>query len=106
MRATYLALVVLGTVVPYIFFIQYFNAGFGTIDFLKALFANNAVGGISADVFISSFAFWAFVFFEKRVKHAWVFVVLNILIGLSCALPAYLYLRSYSLLGKPRELVA
>ena len=97
MKNTYLLLAVTGAIVPYVFFLQYFGAaGFGLLTFVTALFANGAAGGFTADVLISSLVFWLFLFQQRSRGHGpnpAVFIVLNLLIGLSCALPAYLYAR-------------
>ena len=97
LKTTYLVLAVTGAIVPYVFFLQYFGeAGFGLSTFVTALFANGAAGGFSADVIISSLVFWLFLFQQRSRGHGpnpTVFIVLNLLIGLSCALPAYLYTR-------------
>ena len=97
LKTTYLVLAVIGAIVPYVFFLQYFGeAGFSLPAFVTALFANGAAGGFTADVLISSFVFWLFMFQQRSRGHGpnpTVFIVLNLLIGLSCALPAYLYTR-------------
>jgi len=91
-----LGLAVLGAVLPYVFFFRFFQAhGLGG-DFVAALFANGAAGGFATDVLVSSLVFWIFLFRESKrvgVRHAWVFVVLNLAIGLSCALPLFLWAR-------------
>lgn len=59
MRRVYLALSILGAVVPYIFFIGHFRAqGLGLGAFISALFANGAAGGFTSDILISSLVFW------------------------------------------------
>lgn len=94
-KKLYLLLAVGGAVVPYIFFIQHFaDAGLGLADFLAALFVNGAAGGFTADLLIASLVFWIFMF-QRRAndtapKPFW-FIIINLTIGLSCALPAYLY---------------
>jgi hypothetical protein len=90
LKAFYLVLAIVGAIVPLAFFAQFFGAG--QVDFISALFVNGAAGGFSADLFISSFVFWAYIW-SKRANgpNMWTFVALNLLIGLSCALPAYLY---------------
>ena len=97
MKRLYLVLAIIGAVVPYVFFIQHFSGeGFGLPTFLRAMFANPAAGGISADLLLSSFIFWGFMFQQQsrgKGPGPAVFVVLNLLIGLSCAFPAYLYAR-------------
>lgn len=95
MKSLYLFLAVVGAVVPYLFFVQHFAAaGLGLGDFLAALFVNGAAGGFAADLLIASLVFWIYLFARGEGVRALVFVALNLLIGLSCALPAYLYVRA------------
>lgn len=97
LKALYLALAVAGAVIPYAFFLQHFSsAGLGLVDFLGAAFANGAAGGFTADVIISSVVFWIAMIHYRKTKDGpspTLFVVLNLCIGLSCALPAWLYAR-------------
>lgn len=97
MKRLYLALAVLGAVVPYAFFLQQFAAeGLSLRAFVAALFANPAAGGFTADLLLSSGVFWIAIFRQHsrgRGPHPAPYVLLNLLVGLSCALPAYLYAR-------------
>lgn len=95
-RSLYLLLAVLGGVAPWLFFLQFFHLEGLAGDFVGALLANGAAGGFTADLLISSLVFWLFLFPEARrvgVGRPWVFVALNLLIGLSCALPLFLWAR-------------
>lgn len=104
MKALYLAAAVVGAIVPYIFFFQHIgSSGFGLAAFVSAVFANPAASGFAADLLLSSFLFWVFMFHRNRFSHGpnpYGFIALNLLIGLSCALPAYLYAQE---LGRPRS---
>lgn len=95
LKKIYLALAFAGAIVPYIYFVQHFtDTGFGVGDFISAVFANPAAGGFTADLLISSFVFWIAMFSRfgrGKGPKPLLFVVLNLTIGLSCALPAYLY---------------
>jgi len=96
MKKIYLVLAILGAVIPYVFFIGFFQEhGINFPEFLKALFVNGAAGGFSADLLFTSFVFWLFMFVEtkKQGPSPYLFIVLNLTIGLSCALPAYLYAK-------------
>ena len=97
MKKAYLTLAVIGAIVPYIFFFQFIQAeGFNIPSFVSSLFVNGAAGGFSADLLLSSFIFWLFMFQELRKANnpkPYLFIILNLTIGLSCALPAYLYAR-------------
>ncbi len=97
MKYLFLLLAVLGTIVPYIFFARFMiEQGTDLGEFVRALFANPAASGFTADLLITSTAFWIWSFFESRsngMRHWWVFVVLNLTVGLSCAFPLFLYFR-------------
>lgn len=97
MKALYLSLAVVGTVVPWGFFLEHLSAvGPRPGDFVAALFASGPAGGFTVDLVIASLVFWLAMFHRRRQEDApapWPFILLNLAIGLSCALPAYLYAR-------------
>ena len=97
LRVAYLALAVAGTVIPYYFFADHFEAhGFGLLAFLGAVFANGAASGFAADLVVSSLVFWISMFALRRRADGpapWGFMIVNLCIGLSAALPLYLYVR-------------
>jgi len=94
MKNIYLIGAIIGSIVPYLFFFQFIQTeGLNLIEFSSSLFVNGAACGFSADLLITSFVFWAYMF--SKVKDGqpkpYVFIALNLTIGLSCSLPAYLY---------------
>lgn len=92
MKNLYLTLAIIGAVVPYLFFFGFIAAeGLNLAGFVSALFANGPAGGFTADLLISSVVFWIFIFSRSDGPQPWLFIALNLTIGLSCALPAYLY---------------
>ncbi len=95
MKKIYLVAAIIGAIIPCLFFFQLIQLnGINLPAFMSALFVNGAAGDFSADLLISSFVFWAFMFHQQKVSNApkpWLFIALNLGIGLSCALPAYLY---------------
>jgi len=93
LKKVYLLMAIVGAIVPYLFFGSFFMAeGFNVLLFAQGVFANGAAGGFTADLFISSFVFWAFMFSRQQSgPKPWAFIVVNLTIGLSCALPAYLW---------------
>ncbi len=97
MKTLYLALAIVGAVLPYVFFLQHFSSeGISLPGFVAALFANPAAGGFTADLLFTSVVFWIFMFQQRRREKGpspALFVALNLLIGLSCAVPAYFYAR-------------
>jgi len=97
MKTLYLVLAIIGAVLPYAFFIQHFSSeGVSLPRFVAALFANPAAGGFTTGLLFTSAVFWIFMFHQRsreKGPRPILFIVLNFLIGLSCALPAYLYAR-------------
>jgi len=97
MKQLYLALAILGAVIPYVFFVQFVGSAEPTLDvFLRQLFSTAPAGGVTADLLITSAVFWIWSFREARLRAMgrwWAYVVVNLLIGLSCAFPLFLYFR-------------
>ncbi len=104
MKNVYLALAILGAIVPYVFFLDHFDsAGLSIGTFVASAFVNGAAGGATADLVISSLVFWAYLG-SRRAPQLWLYVLVNLLIGLSCALPLYLYRTATT--AEPRATVA
>ncbi|WP_150522994.1 DUF2834 domain-containing protein [Roseibium sediminis] len=97
LKTFYLVMTIVGTVIPWVFFSRFFaENGLDVPLFLQSLFANGAAGGFSADVLISIFVFWVWSFADARhlgVRTWWMVLPAGFTVGLSCALPLYLYLR-------------
>lgn len=93
MKQFYLVAALAGALVPYAFFTNFALAeGLNVGLFIQSLFANGAVAGFTTDLLISSVVFWIFMWSRRQTgPKPWLFVVLNLSIGLSCALPAYLW---------------
>jgi hypothetical protein len=96
MKTVYLILSVIGAIVPYIFFLQFMASGAPPDDFVRQLFTTAPAGGFTADLVITSLVFWIWSFGEARrlaMSRWWIYPVANLAIGLSCALPLFLYVR-------------
>ena len=95
MKTVYLIAAIAGAIIPLLFFANFAAAeGVSPVAFVQALFVNGAAGGFTADLLISSFVFWIYMFSQQsRGPKPWLFIALNLCIGLSCALPAYLYAK-------------
>ncbi len=97
MRKIYLTLAILGGIIPYLFFFKFIQVeGLNLPLFMESLFVNGAAGGFSADLLFTSFVFWLFMFLQAKESNGpkpYLFIFLNLAIGLSCALPAYLYAK-------------
>ena len=100
MKNFYLAAAILGAAIPCVFFFNFTQVnGIDLPKFTSSLFVNGAAGGFTADLLISSFVFWAFILQQRGRANGprpALFIALNLCIGLSCALPAYLYAREKS----------
>ncbi len=94
-KQLYLLLAIAGAVIPYyFFFLHVADQGFDLSAFVRAVFATHAASGFTIDLLISSLVFWVAIVARKNAGRGptpWVFIALNLLVGLSCALPAYLY---------------
>ena len=107
MRTYYLLLAIAGAIIPLAFFAQFFFGGgheAASLDFVSALFVNGAAGGFTADLLISSWVFWGYMWSRRASGPKMLpFVALNLCIGLSCALPAYLYAATTRNIYRPLE---
>jgi hypothetical protein len=96
-KTFYLIAAVIGTIIPWIFFASFFAAeGINVPLFISSLFENGAAGGFSADVLISIVVFWVWSFADAQrngIRRWWWVLPASFLVGLSLALPLYLYLR-------------
>ena len=107
MKNLYLTAAVLGAVIPCAFFAPFIiQNGLALPEFARLLFANLPAGGFTADLLISSYVFWIWSRRESQlhgIQHWWVFVVLNLTIGLSCALPLFLFFRNGHVKQSPAD---
>jgi hypothetical protein len=106
LKKLYAGLCVVGFVLPYIPFTLFvMDNGLDLGQFVQSLFVNNSTAMLTADIVISSLVFWLFLFYEGRrlgMKNLWVYVAANLLVGLSLALPLFLYFREAALEGQAR----
>jgi hypothetical protein len=96
-KNAYLGLGVAGTVLAWAAFLPFVAVhGLDLGLFIDQLFATPVSAFFGWDVIVSSFALWAFVFFEGRrlgMKHLWAPIVANVAVGVSLGLPLFLYMR-------------
>jgi hypothetical protein len=97
----YLILAILGFLAPYYFFLQMPGEnGFDLARLLQPLFSNNLLTGVAMDLTVSVIVFWVFVFMEAsklQMKNPWAYLLATLLVGLSFALPLFLYFRERKL---------
>ena len=100
-RNIYLGLAILGFLVPYYFFLQLpAENGFDLPLLIQPFFANNFMKGAAMDLTISVIVFWVYAFAEAnrlQMKNPWAYVLATLLVGLSFALPLFLYFRERQL---------
>jgi hypothetical protein len=101
LRHRYLIIAVLGTVVPYLFFLQFLlENGLDLVLFAEQMLGTEIAAFFTWDVVISTLAVLTLIFTEGRrlqMKNLWLYVVFNLLVGVSLALPAFLYARQKQL---------
>ena len=96
MKSFYLIAAIIGAIVPYATFFGYLAYVPGSSSALSLAWGNPIAAATLADFTISCLVFWPFVFAESRrvdIRYWWLFMATNIFIGLSFALPAFLYVR-------------
>jgi hypothetical protein len=97
LQTIYLTLCILGFVLPYSQFVPFLaEHGLDFKLFFEQLFTNRISSFFAMDILVSSIAFWIFVFYEdtrSQMKLLLVYVVSNLIIGLSFALPLFLLIR-------------
>jgi predicted exporter len=96
-KYVYLALCIAGTLLPYSQFVPFLREhGLDMRLFVEQLFATRISAFFALDVVVSSVVLWTFVFVEgprRGVKRLWMPIAASLLVGVSLALPLFLYLR-------------
>jgi hypothetical protein len=86
-----------GCVLPLNYFVRFLTAeGLNVSLFFQQLFHNNVSAFFAMDVFVSTIVLWIFVFVEgkrRNMKALWVYVAATMLVGVSLALPLFLFFR-------------
>lgn len=98
MRYVWLALAVWGTIHPMYYFVAWFNANtWHIMAMVDAWHANAATSGLVWDLTIAAvtLTIWAiYEAFSRKNYLSLLAVPATFMIGVSCGLPLYLYLRS------------
>lgn len=99
-QSTYVALCILGTVLPYSQFMPFLlEHGLDLNLLVEQLFATRISTFFGTDVIVSAIVFLTFVFWEGKrlqMKHLWVYVA-SLLVGVSLGLPLFLLMRQRKL---------
>ena len=96
-KSLYLALFVIGTVVPYLSFVPWvMDHGLDISRMVEELFANRISAFFGLDVIVSAIVLWVFMAWEGPrigVTRLWLPVIASLTIGVSSGFPLFLYLR-------------
>ncbi|MFY9556283.1 MAG: DUF2834 domain-containing protein [Blastocatellia bacterium] len=100
-RILYLILCVAGTILPGSQLVPFLvERGLDVPLIVQQLFANRISAFFGLDVIVSSVTLWVLVYSEgKRLKmlHLWIYIVSNLLVGVSLGLPLFLVMREAKL---------
>ncbi|QOL82945.1 DUF2834 domain-containing protein [Pseudooceanicola spongiae] len=98
LRMGYLGLAVWGAVHPMAWFVSWFREqGLSLTGLLEGWHANAATSGLVWDLTIAAVALTLWILAEVRVRRNWsalLAIPATFLIGVSCGLPLYLFLRT------------
>ena len=104
MKIFYLLAAILGAVLPLSQLIPFLKThGLDLKLFFTYLFSNSVSGFFGMDVIVSSVVLWVFVFAEGRrlgMRRLWIYVICNLMVGVSLALPLFLLFRERALESK------
>lgn len=100
-RIVYLVLAVLGTILPWYYFASWFNEnGWSFSGMVDAWNVNDSTTGLVYDMTVAYAALVIWVIYESVQNNRWLNAVLipvvGFCVGVSLALPLYLFLRSQS----------
>ena len=97
-KSLYLLLTIAGSIAPWVWLLQDPTALLTPALFFQRAFDNNITVALTSDLLISAIGFFCFAWIElKRLgsSRLWIFLYIGLTfgIGLSCALPFFLYRR-------------
>jgi len=100
-KILYLLAAILGAILPLSQLVPFLTThGLDLKLFFTFLFSNGVSGFFGMDVIVSSLVLWIFVFSEGRrlgMRRLWVYIVCNLAVGVSLALPLFLLFRERTL---------
>jgi len=101
----YLVLCLVGVLLPYWQFVPWVaQHGLNLALFARELFANRVGGFFGMDVIVSALTLLIFTRIESarlKIRRRWLVIVAVLTVGVSFALPLFLYLRELELEQKP-----
>ena len=104
-KTLYLALCLAGLLLPYSQFVPWvLQHGLNPALFVRELFANRISAFFGMDVIVSAVALLVFTRIESArlgIRKRWLVVIAVLTVGVSLALPLFLYLRELELEDRP-----
>ena len=104
MKNIYLILALAGLFAPYYFLFRFFGENGFNIPFLiDQLFANHISTFFAVDLIISIVVFWVWMTAEAtklQMKNWWLYILASLTVGLSFALPLFLFFRERTVENK------
>ncbi|MDG4649005.1 DUF2834 domain-containing protein [Roseibacterium sp. SDUM158017] len=97
LRLTYLALIIVGTILPWSYFYAWFSEnGWSLAAMIDAWYVNDATSGLVYDLTIAAAALTIWAVVEIFRGNLWFVLVIPATfgIGVSCGLPLALYLKA------------
>src|SRR6266508_2217934 len=93
----YLTLALIGLLAPYYFLFKFLSTnGFNIPLLVQQSLANNISTFFAVDLAISIIIFWIYMITEANkleMKNRWLYLLASLTVGLSFALPLFLYFR-------------
>jgi hypothetical protein len=100
----YLVFALIGFFVPYYFLFHFLGAnGFDISLLIEQLFANQISTFFAVDLIISIIIFWIYMIPEAnklQMKNWWLYILASLTVGLSFALPLFLFFKERKLENK------
>ena len=104
MRNLYLLMAALGLIVPFYFFSKFLiEFGMDMQLFVELVFANPISTFFAVDLIIATLVFYIFLYREAHrvgVNYWWIYIIFSLFIGLSFALPIFLYSRERKMMSE------
>jgi hypothetical protein len=105
MRAYYFLLTLLGLVLPYCYFVPWvMQHGLNLPLLIRELFSTRIGAFFGVDVLLSALAAIGFIRREgsrRRMRFLWLPIAAVCLVGVSCGLPLFLFMREREILKAP-----
>jgi len=105
-KSIFLVLSLIGLLAPYYFFFKFLGEnGFDIPLLVGQLFANDISTFFAVDLVVSIIVFWIYMISEAdklQMKNWWLYILASLTVGLSFALPLFLYFRERELQSTTR----